>query len=234
MLTLGSLFDGIGGWQLAATRAGVTPVWSSEIEKLPLAVTKFHFPNTLQLGDVRNIDAENIPPVDIICAGSPCQDLFIAGKRKGLAGEKSCLFANAVDVVRCMQRATDRKFPKFFVWENVTGALNSNGGLDFKTVLEEILQAEIPMPKFKWANAGMVDGGLCQIAWRVLDAQYFGVPQRRQRIFLIASLSQIFQVDAPQKYFLSSTAGVWENLKLKTRQKKPLQSTVKCLERGEL
>lgn len=82
-MTLGSLFDGIGGWQLAAIRAGILPIWSSEIEAFPLAVTKAHFPDTIQLGDITKIDSDTLSPVDIICAGSPCQDLSIAGTRNG-------------------------------------------------------------------------------------------------------------------------------------------------------
>ena len=187
-MTLGSLFDGIGGWLLAASRNGIEPLWSAEIEKFPCAVTAHHFRNVVQLGDVNQIDGGKIPAVDIICAGSPCQNLSIAGKREGLKGEQSGLFFRAVDIVRQMRRA-NRK-PKYFVWENVTGAISSNGGLDFKTVLEEIAETEIPMPKSgRWASAGMVRGGKCAIYWRILDAQYFGVPQRRRRIFLIADFT---------------------------------------------
>lgn len=187
-MTLGSLFDGIGGWLLAASRNGIEPLWSAEIEKFPCAVTAHHFRNVKQLGDVNQIDGGKIPAVDIICAGSPCQNLSIAGKREGLKGEQSGLFFRAVDIVRQMRRASGK--PKYFIWENVVGALSSNGGLDFKAVLEEIAETEIPMPKSgKWAGAGMVGGGKCAIYWRILDAQYFGVPQRRRRIFLIADFS---------------------------------------------
>lgn len=187
-MTLGSLFDGIGGWLLAASRNGIEPLWSAEIEKFPCAVTAHHFRNVRQLGDVKKIDGGKIPAVDIICAGSPCQNLSIAGKREGLNGEQSSLFFRAVDIVRQMRRTSGK--PKYFVWENVVGALNSNGGLDFKAVLEEITETEIPMPKSgRWAGAGMVRGGKCEIAWRILDAQYFGVPQRRRRIFLIADFT---------------------------------------------
>lgn len=184
---MGSLFDGIGGWQLAAINAGVKPLWSSEIEKFPVAVTRKHYPGTLQLGDIRRIDGAKIPPVDIICAGSPCQDLSIAGKQEGLKGARSGLFRRAVDVVRQMRQASGGEYPRFFVWENVPGAFSSNRGADFRAVLAEIGQTEIPVPaNGKWANAGMAELPDCQIAWRVLDAQYWGVPQRRKRIFLVA------------------------------------------------
>ena len=186
-LTLGSLFDGLGGWQLAALHNGVRPVWSSEIEAFPIAVTKKHFPETLQLGDITKLDGATLPPVDIICAGSPCQDLSVAGKRKGLDGERSGLFRKAIDIVRGMREATNGEYPKFFIWENVPGAFSSNKGADFQAVLEEITKSKIPMPAGgKWAAAGMVRSGKCDIAWRVLDAQYWGVPQRRKRIFLVA------------------------------------------------
>ncbi len=187
-MTLGSFFDGIGGWLLAARHAGVTPVWASEIEPFPCSVTARHFPAVEQLGDITQIDPDEIEPVDIICAGSPCQDLSIAGKRKGLDGERSSLFKTAISIFHQIRERTGR--PRFFVWENVPGAFSSNKGLDFRAVLEEIGQTEIPMPpNGKWASAGMVELPQCQIAWRVLDAQYWGVPQRRRRIFLVADFT---------------------------------------------
>ena len=189
-MMLGSLFDGIGGWLLAARHAGVTPVWASEIEPFPCSVTAYHFPGVTKMGDITRIAPDEIEPVDIVCAGSPCQDLSIAGKRKGLDGERSGLFRTAVDIVRRMQEHTDGKYPRFFVWENVPGAFSSNKGADFRAVLEEIGQSEIPMPpNGKWADAGMAELQECQIAWRVLDAQYWGVPQRRKRIFLVADFA---------------------------------------------
>ena len=189
-MTLGSLFDGIGGWLLASRYAGVTPIWASEIEPFPCSVTARHFPDVKQLGDITQINPDEIEPVDIICAGSPCQDLSIAGKRKGLDGERSGLFRTAVELVRRMRERTAGKYPRFFVWENVPGAFSSNKGADFRAVLEEIGQTEIPMPpNGKWANAGLVELPQCQIAWRVLDAQYWGVPQRRRRIFLVADFA---------------------------------------------
>ena len=174
-MTLGSICDGIGGWQLAAVRAGIKPVWSSEIDKFCLSVTARHFPETIQLGDINHIS--DAPKVDIITAGTPCQSLSLAGRREGLKGE-SGLFFSAIKLVR-------RINPEFFVWENVPGALSSSGRNDFRIVLEEILKESIPLPKY-WANAGVVDGRKCQVAWRILDAQYWGVPQRRKRIFLVA------------------------------------------------
>lgn len=192
MLTLGSLFDGIGGWQIAATRAGIKPIWSSEIEKFPLAATAKRFPSTEQLGNITKIDGSAITPVDIITMGSPCQNLSVAGNRKGLSGEQSSLFIHGIGIIREMQKATDGRYPRFVIWENVPGAFSSNKGLDFKTVLEQITETEISMPRSgRWTAAGMVRSRNCDVAWRVLDAQYWGVPQRRKRIFLVADFAAV-------------------------------------------
>ena len=186
-LTLGSFFDGIGGWLLAAKHAGVNPVWASEIDDFPATVSAHHFPQVKQFGDITKINVDELEPTDIICAGSPCQDLSVAGKREGLTGERSGLFRTAIKLVHRL-RATGK--PRFFVWENVPGAFSSNGGADFRTVLEEIGQTEIPMPeRDTWAQSGVVQCDECEIAWRVLDAQYWGVPQRRKRIFLVADFA---------------------------------------------
>ena len=195
MITLGSLFDGIGGWQLAAVRNGVKPLWSSEIDPFPASITKKHFPDTIQLGDVTKIDGAEIAPVDIICAGSPCQDLSIAGRREGLKGKRSGLFYHAMRIVREMREKTNGVYPKFFVWENVLGTFSSSARRDFQSVLEEIGQTYIPMPASgRWARAGMVRskerGKECGIAWRTLDAQFWGVPQHRERVFLVAGFGR--------------------------------------------
>ncbi|MBF1706030.1 MAG: DNA cytosine methyltransferase, partial [Selenomonas sp.] len=129
-MTIGSFFDGIGGSLLAAQHAGITPVWASEIEAFPCSVTKKHFPNVMHMGDITKINPDTLPPVDIICAGSPCQDLSIAGKRKGLDGERSSLFKTAISIFHQMRERTGR--PRFFVWENVPGAFSSNKGMDFR------------------------------------------------------------------------------------------------------
>jgi DNA (cytosine-5)-methyltransferase 1 len=186
MLTLGSLFDGIGTWQLSATKAGIKPVYCSEIDDFPATVSAYHFPKTKQLGDITKIDVNELEPVDIICAGSPCQDLSVAGKRKGLEGERSGLFVDAIKLVHGLRERTGK--PRYFVWENVPGAFSSNKGHDFAAVLSEITKTEIPMPKDgRWAESGCVEwGGTSSLAWRTLDAQYWGVPQRRKRIFLVA------------------------------------------------
>ena len=172
---------------MSAQRHGIEPVWASEIEPFPIKVTQHHFPNMKHLGDITQINGAEIEPVDIITFGSPCQDLSVAGKREGLQGERSGLFMDAVRIIREMRRASGGEYPRFIVWENVPGAFSSNKGQDFRAVLEEIAETEIPMPRSgKWANAGMVRTERIDIAWRTLDAQYWGVPQRRRRIFLVA------------------------------------------------
>ena len=186
-LTLGSCFDGIGGWILAAQHAGIEPIWSSEIDRFPSAVTAKHFPNVKQLGDIKKLNGAKIEPVDVLTMGSPCQGLSSAGRRKGLNDERSGLFINAVELIRQMRAATNGLYPRFVVWENVPGALTSNNGLDFRAVLEYITESEIPIPRDgRWTNAGLVQRRACDVAWRILDAQYWGVPQRRKRIFLVA------------------------------------------------
>lgn len=186
-LTLGSLFDGIGGFPLAAQRCGIRTLWASEIEKNCISITKRHFPKMIHLGDITKVDGGKILPVDIITFGSPCQDLSCAGRQEGLAGARSGLFREAARIIYEMRCATNGKYPTFIIWENVPGAFTSNKGQDFRTVLEEITKSKIPMPfSGKWASAGMVRTGRVEVAWRQLDAQYWGVPQRRKRIFLVA------------------------------------------------
>lgn len=187
-LTLGSLFDGIGGFPLAASRCGIEPVWASEIEPHCIEITKRQFPTMRHLGSVTDIHGYDIPPVDIISFGSPCQDLSIAGKQTGLDGERSGLFLEAVRIIREMRCATNGIYPAYAIWENVPGAFSSNKGGDFRRVLEALAESEIPMPKSrKWARSGMVRLLDREIAWRTIDAQYWGVPQRRKRIYLVVS-----------------------------------------------
>lgn len=189
-LTLGSLFDGIGGFPYAASFYGIKPLWASEIVPECVSVTKKHFPDMEHFGDITKLHGGALPPVDIITFGSPCQDLSVAsGKRLGLAGERSGLFLEAIRIIREMQEATDGEYPKFALWENVPGALSSSSRRDFKAVLEAFTDTEVPMPgSGRWANAGMVRGRGIDLAWCVYDAQYFGTAQRRRRIFLIADL----------------------------------------------
>jgi DNA (cytosine-5)-methyltransferase 1 len=165
MLTLGSLFDGIGGFPLAATRAGIKPLWASEIEAVPISITKRHFQDMAHLGNITGINGADIEPVDIIAFGSPCQDLSVAGLRAGLAGERSGLFAEAVRIIREMRVKTNGKCPARIVLENVFGAFGSNNGEDFKTILQEIARVARPLVSIPgppswdgWLAAGAVVG----------------------------------------------------------------------------
>ena len=147
------------------------------------------------LGDITLIDGSKIEPVDVITFGSPCQDLSIAGKRAGLVGQRSGLFMEAVRIIKQMQEATNGEYPKYAVWENVPGAFSSNKGKDFLAVLEELIRIKEPAislpepPNSKWSKAGGGSGNGWSLTWRTMDAQYWGVPQRRLRISLVLDLT---------------------------------------------
>ena len=195
MLKLGSLFDGAGTFPFAGKQYGVKPVWASEIEPFPVSVTSKRFPKMKHLGDITKINGADIEPVDIITFGSPCQDLSVAGKRAGLDGERSGLFMEAVRIIKEMRGETNGEYPKIAIWENVPGAFSSNEREDFRVVLEELCKIKggntsIPRPPKRggrpsWNDAGLILADEFSIAWRVLDAQFWGVPQRRRRIFLV-------------------------------------------------
>lgn len=199
-MTMGSLFDGIGGFPLVAVRNGITPLWASEIEAFPIEVTKIRFPEMLHVGDITKLDGAALPPVDVICGGSPCQDLSVAGQRAGLAGERSGLFMEQTRIAKEMRKADEQRNvpahfirPRYLVWENVPGAFSSADGEDFRAVIEEIVRikysaCDVPRPESgRWESAGAVILGTeFSLAWRVMDAQFWGVAQRRRRIFLVA------------------------------------------------
>ena len=192
-LTLGSLFDGSGGFPLGGLISGITPVWASEIEPFPIRVTTKRLPFLKHYGDVSQMDGGKIEPVDIITFGSPCQDMSIAGKRAGLDGSRSNLFYEAIRIVKEMRCKTNGRYPRYIVWENVPGAFSSNKGADFQSVLEEVCSVKgyeihTPRPE-KWPTAGEIVADDFSLAWRVFDAQYWGVPQRRKRIYLVADFA---------------------------------------------
>lgn len=191
-MKLGSLFDGVGGWQLAGVRNGIKPVWSSEIETFPREVTKRRFPETKQLGDIRNINGAEIEPVEIITAGFPCQNLSQAGNRQGVInGTESGLFFDAVRVIRQMRVSTCGVYPKVCIFENVTGALSSNQGMDFRIILEQLTDTEVPIPRSgRWASAGLVRGGRADVGWRVLNSKFFGVAQSRRRVWIVQDFTK--------------------------------------------
>lgn len=192
-----SLFDGSGGFPLAASLCGIEPVAASEIEPFCISVTKKNFPNMKHLGNVLDIHGDQIEPVDLITFGSPCQDLSIAnGKRAGIEGSRSTLFHEAIRIIKEMREATNGLYPKFAFWENVPGAFSAGKpkGEDFRIILEELIKTIDPTvtiprpPGGAWSTSGYILGnGDFDLAWRVLDAQYWGVPQRRRRIHLIIS-----------------------------------------------
>lgn len=231
-----SLFDGSGGFCLAAALNGIIPVECSEVEPFPIRVTSKRMPWVKHLGDVSKINGAEIEPVDIITFGSPCQDLSIAGKRAGLQeGDRSNLFFQAIRIVKEMRKATNGIYPRFAVWENVPGAFSSNKGEDFRMVLQEFCQVkeavDVPRPE-KWHNAGEIGGGGYSIAWRVFDAQFWGVPQRRKRIYLVADFNGecageiLFEQDGVSRNF---TQGCFEGQRVTPVAQKSIGKT-KCLD----
>lgn len=215
--TLGSLFDGSGGFPLAGVMSGAVPVWASEIEPYPIAVTRLRFPQMIHLGNVTEIDGSRIPPVDIITFGSPCQDMSIAGKRAGMKHEsrgdegttRSGLFYEAVRIIREMREETHGLYPAFAVWENVPGAFSSNRGEDFRCVLEELakicetggiqyldLRAENGNPPERsWVTGSASHGGCLTLS---IGASPSAAVE--------SILWQILEGDAPEKYYLSAKA----------------------------
>ena len=195
-LTLGSLFDGIGGFPFAGKYAGIRPVWASEIEPCPIRVTEKRLPEMKRYGDIHGLHGAKLEPVDVITFGSPCQDVSIAGRREGLSGGRSGLFFEAIRIIREMREATNGEYPRWAVWENVPGALSSHNGEDFRQVLESLIrvqepEADVPLPADgKWLPAGEIMGDGYSLAWRVLDAaQGWGVAQRRKRVFVVLDLA---------------------------------------------
>lgn len=216
-LTLGSLFDGSGGFPLGGLLTGqITPLWSSEVEPFAIRVTTKRLPWVRHYGDVSAISGADSPPVDIITFGSPCQDMSIAGKRDGLDGSRSSLFYEAIRIVKEMRCKTNGEKPRFIVWENVPGAFSSNKGQDFKAVLEAVIgvkepSAQVPAPEKKgWPDADYYLGDGWSVAYRVLDAQWWGVPQRRKRIFLVADFADqsapkvLFESEGVSRYSAES------------------------------
>lgn len=201
-MKLGSLFDGSGGFPLAGALNGIEPVWASEVEPYPIAVTTSRFPHMKHLGDVSKVNGAEIEPVDIITFGSPCQDMSVAGKRAGIKHDehgneettRSGLFYEAIRIIKEMRYGTEGRFPTFVVWENVPGAFSSNRGEDFRTVLEELVKIAEPtavvpdVPQGGWAYADCWRGDGWSLAYRVFDAQHLRTAQRRKRIYLVLCL----------------------------------------------
>jgi DNA (cytosine-5)-methyltransferase 1 len=168
-MRFGELFAGVGGFSIGLEQAGWKCGWQVEWDPHCQQTLAHHWPDVPRWGDVSDVRGWELPPVDVITFGSPCQDLSVAGKRAGLEGGRSGLFFEATRIIKEMRDATRGTFPRWAIWENVVGALSSRNGDDFEAVLQE-----------------MVGLGACLVEWAVLDAQFFGVPQRRRRVFVIA------------------------------------------------
>jgi len=168
-----SLFSGVGGFDLGLERAGMKTVFQCELDPHANKVLEQHWPDVPRWGDISTLTGAHVlqhaPVIDVVAWGSPCQDLSLAGKRAGLAGNRSMLFYEAVRIIKEIREITNGKYPRISIWENVAGALSSSDGADFGQVLYE-----------------MDEAGACFSEWRLLDAQYFGVPQRRRRVFLVS------------------------------------------------
>ena len=195
LLTLGSLFDGSGGFTLGALLTGIKPIWASEVAPFPIRVTTRRLPQAKHLGDITRINGANVPPVDIITGGFCCQDLSVAGKRAGLHGARSGLFFQIVRIIKEMRAATSGDFPKYTVLENVPGMYSSGKGRDFLEVLNELIKIKdeglsVPMPESgKWSTAGEIVGDGFSLGWRTLDAQFWGVAQRRRRCYIVVDFT---------------------------------------------
>ena len=202
-IKLGSLFDGIGVFPLAASRCGIRSVWASEIEKAPISITKRHFPEMEHLGDITKIDGGKIEPVHVITFGSPCQNLSLIGNRSSLAEAKSSLFYQAFRIIQEMRDATDHLYLVIIVWENVMGAFSTNDRMDFRAVLSAFADTEVPMPPTgRWAGAGMVRGARLTCAGGSWTPSIGQEPAGWQEGSGFSSW-QILEAGVPQTYYLS-------------------------------
>ena len=177
-MRLGSACSGIGCIDLGLERAGFEPAWQIEWDKFPRSVLEEHWPDVQRYRDLSTVNTDELAPVDLIAGGTPCQDLSVAGQGAGLDGERSGLFFDFV-------RLVDSQPSSWVLWENVPGALSSNAGADFSRVLEGFTGYR-PEPADRWRKSGWCIGPKRWAVWRVLDAQYFGVAQRRRRLFVVA------------------------------------------------
>ena len=230
-LTLGSLFDGSGGFPLGGLISGITPVWASEIEPFPIRVTTKRLPFMKHYGDVSKMNGADIEPVDIITFGSPCQDMSIAGRREGLDGSRSSLFYEAVRIVKEMRCKTNGRYPRYIIWENVPGAFSSNKGADFQSVLEEICSVKgykiDPARPAKWPAAGR--------SWQTISVSHGGYLMHSTgespNAENVSTLSQILQAGVPEKYYLSPKACLGILRRASARGKELPELLRKALER---
>jgi DNA-cytosine methyltransferase len=179
-----SLFSGVGGFDMGLENAGMETVFQCEWDKHANSILYKHWPDVPKWDDVSTLTGKHIlahaPVIDVVAWGSPCQDLSVAGKRAGLEGGRSGLFHEGIRIIKELQEESNGKYPRISIWENVVGALNSNGGADFGIILNE-----------------MAEAGAVAIEWSVLDAQYFGIPQRRRRVFVVAIFDPVLASRCP-------------------------------------
>jgi len=191
-----SLFSGVGGFDLGLEAAGMETVFQCEWDKHATSILEKHWPDVPRWGDISTLTGKHIlahaPVIDVVAWGSPCQDLSVAGKRAGLEGSRSGLFHEGIRIIKELREETNNEYPRISIWENVYGALNSNRGADFGVILDEMAEA----------------GALVQ-EWRVLDAQYFGVPQRRRRVFLISVFDSATAARCPDPLLPVSEGVQW-------------------------
>jgi DNA (cytosine-5)-methyltransferase 1 len=214
-----SLFSGVGGFDLGLEAAGMETVFQCEWDKHATNILEKHWPHVPRWGDISTLTGKHIlqhaPVIDVVAWGSPCQDLSVAGKRAGLEGSRSGLFHEGVRIIKELRKETNNEYPRISIWENVYGALNSNRGADFGVILNEMAQA----------------GALVQ-EWRVLDAQYFGVPQRRRRVFLISVFDTATAARCPDPLLPVSEGMQWHPATShQTRQTTP-GTVANCLRVG--
>lgn len=214
-ITYGSLFAGVGGIDLGLDGAGLECKFQVEIDNNCQQTLSYHWPDVPKYGDIKEVSGYDLPPVDVITFGSPCQDLSIAGKRAGLDGERSGLFHEAVRIIKEMREKTNGQYPRISMWENVTGALSSNGGADFGQVLTE-----------------MDEAGACFSEWAVLDAQYFGVPQRRRRIYLVSVFDSATAAGCPDKIFTVKEGSTGDSKKSSKQGEEASGEVAGCLRSG--
>ena len=207
--TYGSLFAGVGGIDLGLDSAELQCKFQVEIDENCQQTLSHHWPNVPKYTDIKTVSGYDLPPVDMITFGSPCQDLSTAGKRAGLEGERSGLFYEAVRIIKEMRDKTNGQYPKISIWENVVGALSSNGGADFGQVLYE-----------------MDEAGACFSEWAVLDARYFGVPQRRRRVYLISVYDPTIASRCPSKILSVNEINRGNSKKIFKQWQKNTQKTI--------
>lgn len=211
-LTFGSLFAGVGGFDVGLEQAGWCGRWQVEWDKKCQEVLSYRWPSVSKYLDVQDVNGADIEPVDLITFGSPCQDLSVAGKRSGLDGSRSSMFFEAIRIIKEMRDATSGQYPRIAIWENVPGSLTSNKGNDFARVIDE-----------------MADIGALAIEWHVLDAQWFGVPQRRRRVFVTAIFDPAIAGKIGRQIFPISEDSAGNIKKIRRQRRKDAQSVESSL-----